>query len=821
MKKPSNSLRVLMSGFSLAPIFSLQRLPSLRAVSLRAVSLCAVSLRAVSMCRSLMIASWLGCLSLAFSTSVGLGQDPFGDSPMSDNPFGATEPSATAQPDSPFGGFAPAANAAPTSATTAPSSGGTLERDPNPVVRLLRETPPQTPTEMAQGLTWVVRFKRWDEVRRLLDTVAAKNWSLDQLSELAKSGEPALWIRLTNDEAGLTVEQRQLLNDVLAAPGKLARDPAWLDSWIEKLAHPQPGERRLAQLRLQDGGHVAILRLLERLLDGDAKVDPGMLAGTVAEFGASGVDALKAACLVKDPERAARVFIGIAEIPGNEFSAELGAGLSSSLLSPQARTELSDIILRRFNKLPTPEAIRAFLAERFRIKLGDYQQTRTSDIPTGDIVWRQTADGRLVQPVESSDQDRQLEAVAQLAAHRLNLTIATTDELVDCGAVVLQRAYQVQPGTGLSEDRSGLLANFNQTLATEESYWIRVFDRASELQMHGGAVRAIEMLIASARGHYLVPIDFMSKLLGDSRPVVRYVALMQIVKLDPQHNFAGAEKALDVALEMTRLGSGPQALVVGMNSELRLAAEQQLQMQAGARVITAHSARSALQALDASTPIDMVIVVDRMADQSIYELLQRVRASERGRSLPIAVLTDELYQHERRMIGEMPGVVHGVLTRTPEQMQRVVGLLMRRLDTQSFTTEERNDFARLAGQFLSRIGSNRDQYSFYPLSDLRAELLAVGTGLPTDSRLELLSGLGSRESQQQLLGLTSRASLSATEREQAAVAFGQSVARFGMNLGREDVLQAYDVYNALGPNDPATAAALGVVLDTIEQRARN
>ncbi len=756
---------------------------------------------------------------LALSATIAHGQNPFGDSPMGDNPFGASDPATTAATAAPFGGLAPAANAAPAAVATGDASSARLEPDPNPVVRLLRETPPQTPKEMAQGLSWVVRFKRWDEVRRLLDTVAAKNWSLAELSELAKSGEPSLWMRLSIDEAGLSDQQRKLVDDVLAAPGKLASDPAWLDSWIEKLADVQPGQRRLAQLRLQDGGEVAILRLLERLLAGDAKVDQGMLAGTVAEFGADGVDALKAACLVKDPERAGRACLGIAEIPGNEFSAELGAALSSSVLSPQTRAALAEIVLRRFNKLPSPESIHDYLAERFRIKLGSYQLTRTSEVPIPDVVWRPTVDGRSVQAIAATDKDRQLESVAQLAAHRLNLTMSTTDELIDCGAVILQRAYQIQPGIEQFADRSALLAPFNQLVAVESSYWIGVFDRATELQLHGGAVRAVQMLIDSAAGNYTVPLDFLTKLLGDSRPIVRFLALKHIAMLDPQQPFAGAEKALAVALEMSRLGNGPHALVVGMNSELRLAAEQQLELQAGARVTTAHSARSALLALDGATPIEMVVIVDRMADQSIYELLQRLRSSERGRALPIAVLTDELYQHERRLVTESPAIVTSVLSRKPEQMQLVVGQLMQRLDTQPFSADERNDFARIAGAFLSRIGSDRDTYAFYPLSDFRSDMLVVGTGLATDSRLALLSGLGTRESQQQLVGFASRGSLTPEERLQAAQAWEQSVNRFGMNLGREDVLRAYDTYNRLGPNDPATAKALGVVLDVIERRA--
>ncbi|MEO8269693.1 MAG: hypothetical protein ABI557_08235, partial [Aureliella sp.] len=68
--------------------------------------------------------------------------------------------------------------------------------------------------------------------------------------------------------------------------------------------------------------------------------------------------------------------------------------------------------------------------------------------------------------------------------------------------------------------------------------------------------------------------------------------------------------------------------------------------------------------------------------------------------------------------------------------------------------------------------------------------------------------------------LASSSSLTGAERLDAAQKFAVSVDRFGMNLGPETVQHVYDVYNAMGPNDPATAKSLGAVLDAIEARAQ-
>ncbi|MCA9159164.1 MAG: hypothetical protein KDA72_12605, partial [Planctomycetales bacterium] len=670
---------------------------------------------------------------LAFLTASLSAQDPFGDSATGDNPFGAPDPGA--EPASPFGVFGQPAQPEATAATA--SSGGTdlPESDPDPIIRLLRESPPQTPAEMADGLTWVVRMKRWDEVRRLLDAISAKKWSLAQLADLADAGGDALWFRLLGDEAALSDEQRKLLHSIATAKVTQARDPVWLDGWIEKLTHPQPGERRLAQLRLRAGGTAAITRLMERLLGSDmatdSKVGWGMLAGTIAEFGDEGAEALRAACLVADPQRAAHVYYGIAEIPGQEFSAEVGAGLASTVLTSEQRSALAEIVSRRYSKIPTPEAIEQFLAARFATQLADYQQSRTpSAALVEEVIWRPTADGTTVAPAKGSEEERKLEGLARLAAHRLNLTLATTDDLVDCTAVALQRAYRVQPMLQPAENQHQVLGKLDHAVATDANYWIRVFDRASDLQMHGGAVRAIQKLSQAAAGHYLIPLDFLTRLLGDSRPVVRYLALQQIAASNPQQSFGGAEKALQVALEMARLAGGPHALVIGRSSDLRQAAQQQLEQQAAARVTTADSARRALLALDGDLPVELVLVVDRVSDESIYELLQRLRGAERSRALPIAVMTDELYQHERRLISELPGVVASQLSRDPNHMRDVVDQMTRRLDTEPFSVEDRHNFAEIAGAFLTKIASDHDRYAFYHLSDWHSQLVEVGRGLP-------------------------------------------------------------------------------------------
>ena len=42
----------------------------------------------------------------------------------------------------------------------------------------------------------------------------------------------------------------------------------------------------------------------------------------------------------------------------------------------------------------------------------------------------------------------------------------------------------------------------------------------------------------------------------------------------------------------------------------------------------------------------MIIIVDRVHDLSLFELLQRLRKTQGGGALPIAVMTDQLYPRD-------------------------------------------------------------------------------------------------------------------------------------------------------------------------------
>jgi CheY-like chemotaxis protein len=354
--------------------------------------------------------------------------------------------------------------------------------------------------------------------------------------------------------------------------------------------------------------------------------------------------------------------------------------------------------------------------------------------------------------------------------------------------------------------------------AADSAFWSEVYREATKRQFHGAAVRSLQLLSSQVQAGKVVPdLSFLSELLTDTRPVIRYLGLELIAVADPHVNFAASERALSIAVEMAHLGQGPQALIIGGNIELCRAAEQMIQMQTGSQSTIANSARAAFQSLRDQRPIEMMVVVDRVHDMNMFEMLQRLRNSG---SLPIAVLADGLRSHEQDFVSKSAGFYASSLTRDPDQMKLVIDQLANKLDVRPMTSDDRTRFAALAGNFLTKITADRNTYSFYPVAEWHSQLIDLPAAVTSQSQTQLLSGLGTKDSQRKLVMMASSTGQSAEARNSAASAFEKSVRQFAIQLSDPDIKDAYERYNQYGPNDPAIAKAMGHILDVIEAQSK-
>ncbi|MEM8733518.1 MAG: hypothetical protein AAGG44_04830, partial [Planctomycetota bacterium] len=471
-------------------------------------------------------------------------------------------------------------------------------------------------------------------------------------------------------------------------------------------------------------------------------------------------------------------------------------------------------LLKKYGQLPTQERIHEFVGKEFDNRLVQYFQDRvqTTQLPTR--VWQVTADGNSIEAVQGNSASRALSQLEMITTLRTQLLGGNRDADLECAVAFLQSSYQ-KTRSVVAEKISLRRLPSLEGRSGDANFWRDVYQRASNWQMHGAALRALQTIPANDPD-VAATLGFLSDLLQDTRPVIRYTALKTISEIDPRLAYRGSERALVTAIEMSRLGSGPRSLVVGLSSDLLQAARQQIQVATAGEVTIANSAQSALMALDQENPYELIFIVDRVSDQRLFEMMQRLRNTKRGQALPLAVLVSELYSHETGWIERNGGVVKGALTSDPNNMQRVIGQMLGRLDTEPMSIEDRSAFAFIAKQFLTQITANQEQYPFYVLSDYREQLVSTTASASAGTQLQMLGGLGTSSSQMELVRLAANPARSETDRMKAASAFESSIRRYGILLNEAALKNCYEIYNSLGPTDPIVVQAVGRILDVIE-----
>jgi|688.fasta_scaffold00384_24 hypothetical protein len=766
-----------------------------------------------------LLALWSG-IAVSASSLARAQDDPF----SSDDPFNTPASDSAMESEGTDGGFdyqEPAAEdeSPSASATATDAKSDPLDRNLDPLIAILRENPPRTLTELGRAIGWMTQLGHWAEVSKLLDQVNSKKPNQSQLAEVARAAGGGTWIRLRQADVGIDQPRRDLVTSILAAPANVARDASVIDGWIDQLASGQPGQRRLAQLRLQDGSKVAVARLVERLLEGNAKATPEMLAGSLVQFGSDGIEALQAACNLSDDQRRARALLSVAELTSNHFPMELAGALHSASNGPEVQAGIAEKLLKRYPQLPSEPSSADHLQRGMLNALAEYQRQRLDANRLPIEIWMPSDDGRSVLLQPATSELKALERLHQLASIKAQLIGALPDDQAKAAAIFLQRAYHQKPSMQMASSGQVMPAWLNAHVSSGPDFLISVFRQATQWEMHGAAVRSVQVVAGQAQsGQYELPLDFFSDLLNDSRGIIRYQALAAIAAANPRTNFRGSERALATAVEMTGLAAGPKTLVIGASLELCLAAEPLIVQQTSGQVVIVNSGREALRALSQTQPAEMVAIVDRVRDMSLYELMQRVGKTTGGGSIPIAVLTDQIFPYELRYIESTSGIHAATLTRNAQQMEQIFQKMISSLDTGLMTSEDRGQLSQVAQQFLTTIVSDQSANAFYPLADWHAAILSAQASQPLAVRAQGLSAMGTVDSQWRLVQLAGAAQLNQEDRLTVASAFEKSIRQFGNLLDKQQVQSLYDLYNRLGPNDPAIAKALGYMLDIIEGR---
>jgi hypothetical protein len=352
--------------------------------------------------------------------------------------------------------------------------------------------------------------------------------------------------------------------------------------------------------------------------------------------------------------------------------------------------------------------------------------------------------------------------------------------------------------------------------ALENQQWLVAQALLESLQTVGNS----ELLVPSSGN--LSPVVLALKA-TDQR--VRSAAVQTILAWNPEKSFSGASYFNQGLRELLSNPIGTYAMVASMNP-YHSAYLEGLVRTSGWNATVASSAGQLVTDLDLY-PATFLIITDSLGEVPYLTVVDQVRATAKGKTMPILLLVrPENLANAREMLQVERNDHYTLVAEFSENGGDLLPWI-----------ERMGTLKEVTGQLPNRVALEQAERGLGSLSawlgnDRSRRLLDFATFAPTARGLmgrspaadrlvlELLSYFGDAETQVYLASLASDASAAPENRSAAAVAFRQSVQRFGTLLTSKQIESQYDRQNQSRHEGPFTQAILNSLLDTLEARSK-
>ena len=686
----------------------------------------------------------------------------------------------------------------------------------DPVVRAVIESRPRTPAELIRAADTLARLDQAELGRSFL-----KQWlGLPEVPDEAKADlvrqfGNAFLIRLATD-AQLAPEGRQVADAIFQGADAYARDPQRLESLIKQLSDPAVDVRRRATRDLLAGGEAAIQALIAVLADPARNGEHAVVRQTLAHFGAAAHGPLLG--VLESPDRALneQAILVLASIADREIALYLLAPATSAAVSEQARDAARAGLQREFGKQPSTEEAEQLLYQYANDYFADKRPLRrqgdslvslwhwdpatrqvavqqyTPEQATVVIAARLAKDLHELAPENPLYKRLYLISTLEAAVHRQGL-----DQPLPTGEGTAHDIAAAYGPAALEEVLSYALETGHLRAATAAAQLLGEVGDPELLAGHGGSPRPLVRALQS----------------GDRR--LKFAALEAVMKLRPDEAFAGSSNVTDAIEYFANSTGEPYALVAHPNPEpgQRLAG---LMAQEGYETVSAVTGHGAVKAALESPDIELILLSAAIDRPAIAEVVQALRADQRTKDLPIAILLEEHHTDDEPALAETDELV--IRFPRPVDPASAEYLINKMVDSAAgtlVTADIRAQQAEQAIEYAAEL-SELDQtvFSLRKLEPVVAQALFQAGSSPAAAKA--LSNLGTHESQVALLDLASLTPQPLEIRKAAAEAFAASVQRFGTRLTSGEIMRQYDRYNASAALDAPTQQMLGSILDVLE-----
>ncbi len=674
---------------------------------------------------------------------------------------------------------------------------------------------PQTPAEWMKAVGTLRRMGAYADAKSFLDKVLSADMDESAKVELHQAIGTAELVSLSVDTN--LPEARDFVFSVFQAVKAENRNTEKLLQHIEKLADKDEEVRGLALRNLADAGSHAIPALVTALRLPQSDVTLTEIETAMLRLGQDAEEPLIALLGSPDPTLqtvAARVLGGM-----DSKRATLHL-IRPYFVAQGGAQQAAATAMRRANSYPSSVAGSAdLLARRARFHLEGNPPVK-ADIDGNIEMWTWSAEKNNVVPSTLLAREAGAVAAARFArdAYELNPTAENTllllvtrlevDQMIGGLDAELPKgvgtAYQLGSGQGI-----GVVCN--------------ALDYSLKNEHDAAAIGAMELMgdlchSGLASGNRWTAL---TRPLQHPNRRIRYAAVRAIMKIDPRRQYAGASFFLEALTDLANASGSPGA-VVGLARRDANDSVSGLLSSLGFSVAQVNEAGPLLNLARKSSDYDVLFLSDSVSGPTASETIQVLRKNHRTKRMPIVLMVRPGGIERAKRIAAIDAMTT-VLPEFADEQALIAKLeeVEKMVAGKAVSPARRLEQARDAIAWLTHLTQYSQTYSFYDLqrsSDVA--LRAVGHPVLSSASISLLGYLGGETAQQQLVELAGHRDFSFEDRQRAANAFTQAVARRGLMLRAKDVYRQYDRYNASEKEEVKFQEVLGQVLDVIESQTK-
>jgi len=687
------------------------------------------------------------------------------------------------------------------------------------ILRTVQESDPKTGIELAKAASVLIEIEKYNDARFYLSKIEALNLDQTKMFELNDQIGPDFFLFIRTN-TNLQPEGERLASKVMTASRSESSSPARLNQLIKTLSDENVSVRSDAFRKLRRLGEPAVAAMLNAFAQPERQSEYPGIRGALMHMGDHAQGPLLGAAYASDAQVQAESIRAL----GNFESTEANDALMWASLSPNVPQHLRDIAFKAMMVKGAPVPDSNVLEKRLYDRslaylMGD---RKYAGALLGSVVlWEWDAKKKGMIPTEVSSQT----AARVIASRRANDLYEIRPDLERNREIYLLTQFEAAKrlvGKGKQVDAEALSRRLAFSAREVES----ILQRAMDLELVPAAIACCELLEGIGTESLLTqystrPGPLVKAILFGDR-FLQFAAFEAIAKIDPQQAYPGCSYVTSLAVYLAQSQNRSSALV-GHNKSDSGQTFAALLNDNGAWGESVSNARDFYRQATGNPDIEMLFITDTLNRPHYAELIQQLRSDWRTRRLPIAFLFRD-HERNKRVSFRLPDddlLLSSPFSTQPDLVATNVVNLRNLYDPWQLSNVDRRRHAASAIRWIAKVSGDRETYSFCDLGAQQESLIRI-LYIPgfAENVSTILAGLGTPNSQRELVDFASQSGLPIADREKVVQAFADSVETSGTLLTSVEIRQQYDRYNASKTESKDTQEVLGAILDVIENNSK-